>query len=291
MLKRTIAALLILSGCAAPQNIAIKPMPREKFVVYYDKKVPVDSFKEYNLVVFDATRHPDFTALQPKTTVLGYVSIGEVHNFDELLPELRAENAILAKNSTWNSYIVDVRNKTWRNYILKEKIPALVKAGFDGVMIDTVDSAIAFETPDASQYAGMYYSAATLIHDIRRHYPDLKIMINRGFALLDALDGDIDYVLAESVYAKIDPKTSRPSVWDESEQKPVVALLHRAMKNNPQLKVYTLDYWDISDVQGINSIYQTQRSRGFIPYVATPDLRSYHAEPMQAGVVSSPSRG
>lgn len=291
MLKRILAVLLIVSACAAPQKTAITPAPSEKFVVYYDKKVPVDSFKEYDLVVFDATRHPDFAALQPKTTVLGYVSIGEVHNFDELLPELRAENAILAKNNVWDSYIVDVRNKTWRNYILKEKIPALVKAGFDGVMIDTVDSAIAFETPDAPQYAGMYYSAATLIHDIRRNYPDLKIMINRGFALLDALDGDVDYVLAESVYAKIDPKTSRPSVWDESEQKPVVALLHRAMKNNPQLKVYTLDYWDISDVQGINSIYQTQRSRGFIPYVATPDLRSYHAEPMQAGVVSSPSRG
>lgn len=291
MLKRTMATLLILTGCAAPQKVAIKPASQEKFVVYYDKKVPVESFKNYDVVVFDGEHHPNFSSLQPKTTVLGYVSIGETHGFDAKLPELLNAKAVLAKNSAFDSYTVDVRNKTWRNYILKEKIPALIKAGFDGVMIDTVDSAIAFETPDAPQYAGMHYSAAQLIKSIHHEYPDLKIMVNRGFALLDSIANDVDFVLAESSLATRDPQTSRPTFFEESAQKPIVALLHRAMKNNPQLKVYTLDYWDISDVQGINSIYQTQRSRGFIPYVTTPDLRSYHAEPMQAGVVSSPSRG
>lgn len=290
MLKRAVAASLIVCGCGITQP-STQPIPQEKFAIYYDKILPADYFKEFDLVVFDAEFYPDFASLQPRTTVLGYVSVGEVHGFDKILPQLRMENAVLAKNSEWDSYTVDIRNKTWRQYLLKEKIPALVRAGFNGVMIDTVDSALAFETRDNPQYTGMYFSGAQLIHQIRRDYPQLKIMVNNGYALIDAISHDIDYVLAESAFAKFDKMTKHYSIWDESAQKPIVTLLHRAMKNNPQLKVYTLDYWDNSDVQGINLIYQTQRQRGFIPYVTTPDLRSAHKEPAQANVVVSPSRG
>jgi hypothetical protein len=58
-----------------------------------------------------------------------------------------------------------------------------------------------------------------------------------------------------------------------------VGKLNEAKRLNPNLKVFTLDYWDPADVDGVRALYREQRARGFAPYVSTPRLDRVIAEP------------
>lgn len=283
--KRILTFLMVMTGCASPPPSATLTRPYdadtastgERWIAYYDEKAPIDHFSDYDLVVFDTEHHPDFQRLQPKTMVLGYLSIGEVHGHSPYVNELKAAGAILSKNPKWDSYVVDPRNKKWRDILLKQKIPAILAAGFDGLMLDTIDSPLNVDSGTHEEEA-IYVASASLIRDIRTQFPTMKLMLNRGFELLGPVGKDIDYVLAESTFSKYDAG-KRPTIWDHSAQRPIVEMLRRAKIKNPNLKIYTLDYWDMDDVQGVQFVYQVQRLRGFIPYVASPDLRTTHAEP------------
>lgn len=305
LFQRSVAFLLMLAGCATPQKQQppgfIPPSTSsskqnwvaagERFAVYYDDKVDASSFLGYDTVVFDAEYHPNFTILQPRTTVLGYLSIGEVHGHSPHVNDLRVAGAIMSRNPKWDSYIVDPRNRAWRDLVLNQKIPAIVAAGFDGLMLDTIDSPLNLDASSAEDQA-IYAASIQLIRDIRAQFPHMKIMVNRGFEILDPIAGSIDCALAESTFSKYEPDTRRkPEIWDHSAQRPIVEMLRRAKQKNPALKIYTLDYWDMNDVEGVQFVYQVQRMRGFIPYVATPDLRTNHAEPIVPPSSPSSLRG
>ena len=47
----------------------------------------------------------------------------------------------------------------------------------------------------------------------------------------------------------------------------------------PQVRIFTIDYWDPRDPAGQRRIYAQQRRNGFIPYVATVDLQHVVPEP------------
>ena len=290
--KRSVTFLLMLAGCAAPQNQSptlarppeagqnwVSEQQGQRWIAYYDKEAPTEHFKDYDLVVFDPEHHPAFHTLKPRTEVLGYLSIGEVHGHSPYVNDLKAAGAIISRNPKWDSYVVDPRSKEWRDLILTKKIPAMVAAGFDGLMLDTIDSPLNVDSGKKDEEA-IYVASVKLIRDIRTHFPNMKIMLNRGFEILGPVSGYLDYVLAESTFAKYEDDGKTPVIWEHSAQRPIVEMLRRANRKNPQLKIYTLDYWDMNDVQGVKFVYQVQRMRGFIPYVASPDLRSTHAEPM-----------
>lgn len=120
----------------------------------------------------------------------------------------------------------------------------------------------------------MQDSAASLIHEIRAANPRMKIMVNRGFAILPVISHDIDYVLAESIYSRTDVSTGQSELFPPITYSQVAEQLRDATVNARRLQVFTLDYWNTNDVNGLERIYAAQRAKGFIPYVTTPDLRS-----------------
>jgi len=273
-LQRSLACLLLLAGCAGPQ----KAVRHERWVPYYDVKVPVGQFSDYDLIVFDAKHYVDFTSLKPKTTVLAYISLGEINAYSDYVAELQGTNAIVKKNPNWPAFIMDVRHPRWRQIILEEQIPDLIAKGFDGIMIDTADSALALDNASDKRYYGMTAACVSLIREIHEKYPDLKIMLNRGFPLLHEVGDIIDYTLAESVMTTYDAHNNKHRVTKPSEHMPIYETLRLAQARNPRLKIYTLDYWNMNDVKGVQFIYQEQRKRGFIPHVTSPDLRTFYDE-------------
>lgn len=285
--QRALTVLLMLAGCSTPQKSSPPvAMQGDRWVAYYDKNMPVDAFLEYDLVVFEPSRHVDFARLKPRTTVLGYLSIGEVHGHSDLLESLREQKAVIRHNPLWDSYVVDVRSDAWRDSILNDQIPAILAKGFDGLMLDTIDSALATESTSDVRYFGIHTASAQLIHEIRQKFPTIKIMLNRGFPLWHEVAGDIDYALAESVQTHYDAIRNIHKLTPASAHNPLFETMRLARARNPHLKIYTLDYWNMNDVNGVEFIYQAQRSRGFIPYVSSPDLRTFYSEPGTAATDS-----
>jgi uncharacterized protein (TIGR01370 family) len=274
--KQSLAALLCLVGCT--------PTPRppgdiKHWAVYYDDALPASAFKGMDLVIFDRRYHPKFESLKGKAHVLAYVSAGEVYDDVPERKILAKSKVLLGQNPRWKSHAVDLTSPEWREMVL-DYVDDAVKRGFDGVMLDTLDSPLHWaETKAPERLDTMREAAASLVAGIRLRHPKVKIMVNRGFTVLPAIAPDIDYVLAESILTNTDVSTGQFSMFSPNTYHQAATQLHRVVALAPHLQVLTLDYWNQDDVNGLESIYAMQRASGFVPYVTTPDLKRYTPEP------------
>ena len=78
--------------------------------------------------------------------------------------------------------------------------------------------------------------------------------------------------LGESVYADYDFEKKKYGKVDSDTYALQVKWLREAMKKNPNLEIYTLDYADPDDRNAIADIYKVERGNGFRPYVGTVEL-------------------
>jgi uncharacterized protein (TIGR01370 family) len=253
-----------------------KEKKETRWVAYYGHSEKSESFLPYDVVVFDADKHPSLSPLINRNKVLlGYISLGEIENYRPFYAEIKAKGIILAENPNWpGNFALDVRHPAWRKLILEEIIPSLIRAGFNGIMLDTVDSAIALEQQDPKKYAGMAKATVEIIKAIRMHYPRLHIMLNRGFEILPEVSGDIDMFLAETIFTTHDFKTQKAGFVADNIYQSLVELLKKQQAANPRLQIFTLDYWPTKDDAALQKITKAQRDNGFIPQVSTVHLQS-----------------
>ena len=277
-LKNMVAALLCLTGCApAPKIAGVTPI--KSWAIYYDKKLPAKTFKDVDLVVFDRRHYPDFASLKGKTIVLGYVTGGEEYDHSPNVKMLKDKNLILMQNERWKSYMIDITALEWQQMVL-DQVDDADKKGFDGVMIDTLESPLYWAaTREPARLPAMRQAAVDLIHTIRKSHPHMKIMVNRAFDVLPDVAVDIDYSLAESILTNTDVSTGQFGLNSPDTYHQVAEQLQNVVALAPHLQVFTLDYWKQDDVKGLERIYAEQRANGFIPYVNTPALNSYTPEP------------
>ncbi len=273
-------ALLALFCCASCAPTPAPGPKLERWAVYYDHTLPSSAFTEYDLVVFDRQHHPKLAPLLDRDiTVLAYVSGGEIAQDAPFLTKLKGSGAILAHNATWDSHVVDLTYAAWRSRVLEQVADAEAK-GFSGIMLDTLDSPLHYAAEKGKELGEANRLAAIqLVRDIRTTYPAMKLMMNRGLAILPEVSEQLDFILAESVLAETNVSTGQSRLFSPNTYRQVVAQLHAAQRQSPQLKIYTLDYWNKDDVDGIQLLYALQRAHGFAPYVTSPDLRQLSPEP------------
>jgi len=254
------------------------PAP-QRWAIYYAAEAEPIAFAPYDTVVLDGDRHPAVGPLVERgKTVLGYLSLCEVADSRAYFRDVEAEGLLLGEHATWRgSHYIDIRDARWSRRVIEDLIPRLVRRGFTGVFLDTLDDAAFLDRQPGRQ--GMREAAVRLVKAIRRHYPSLMVMMNRGYDLLPAVERDIDAVLAESLYGTYDFATKRYRRVAAADSATQVALLTAARSRRPALRLYALDYWDPADADGIASLYRSARSAGFVSYVATIELDRLVAEP------------
>ena len=252
-----------------------------RWLVYYSDEAEFTEFQDYSLLVLDSEFHPPLLPLADRgKTLLGYISIGEVEHFRPHFEDVKADGILLQENKYWKgSYFVDLRDPRWTSRVIEELVPEVLRKGFHGLFLDTIDNPIYLEESEPERFKGMIAAAADLIRTIRYHYPRIKIMLNRGYALLPDIGGDIDYVLGESVYADYSFEDDVYGLVEHETYRYQVDMLAEAKARNPGLRIMTLDYWDPADTDGIREIYEEQRDNGFEPYVSTIELNKIIPEP------------
>ncbi len=253
----------------------------EKWVVYYSDKAPIEAFNPYSLIVLDTDYHPPLRALKERgKTLLGYISLGEVEKYRHWYKDVKKEGILLKENENWpGSFMVDVRDPRWTKRVIEKLIPQILHKGFDGLIFDTLDNPGILEEENPSKYRGMKDAAAHLVKAIRLHYPDIPIMMNRGYSILPMVANDITFIMAEDNVTTYDFKNEKYLMQPKGVFEEQLKILQEAKNINPKLGLYALDYWDPGDKETIKQIYEINRKHGLNPYVATIKLNEIVPEP------------
>lgn len=244
-----------------------------RFVVYYGT-ADVPELYNHDIAVLDSeVGAPILRKFGSGTTLLGYLSLGEAHLGRGYADELDRRGLLLGRNANWpDARFIDVREKRWTAMVLNQLVPAILARGFRGLFIDTLDSCAFLEQQDAVRFAGMGRAAGDLVRAVRRAFPRIPIMVNRGYAVLEQIASDIDMVLGESVHTTYDPVTKSYVRVAPADVRWQLDRLNEARRLSPSIRLFSLDYWSPDDPAGLARVYAEARVNGLVPYVATIDL-------------------
>ena len=215
---------------------------------YYDYKVP-DEFNLYDLVVVQND------IKKVRKNYIAYVSIGEQYK--------PIKKWLLGKNKNWNSFVLDLRKREYQDYLLK-KMKNLNK--FQGFFFDTLDS-YQLVLPKKS-WKSYEEAEVAFIKRVKKLYPDKKIILNRGFEIIDRVKNDVFAVVAEGMFYGFNGKKF-VEVPKEGREWLIAKLNHIKSLG---IKVVVIDYFDGKDFKKAKEIAKKIEKVGFIPYVTNPEL-------------------
>ena len=239
-------------------------------IVYYGKDIsyPLVGIHDYIIVQpqnINPYRH-GFDLY--KKNIYAYISIGELDRDTKIHNDLNS-SWIRAYNKTWNSDVLDITDKEYQEFIFSHQIEPEIKRGFQNFFFDTLDSYYFYaKKPQEIQKARE--ALADFINEFHRRYPKAKLVINRGFDILDQVHNAITAVLFESYYSGLDEKLRYKEVSKED----------RAWLDNKleKAKSYGLDIIAVdynTNEKEAKQIAKKLQQKGFIPYVADKHLLTY----------------
>lgn len=235
----------------------------EDYVVYYGAG-RLEDLARFDLAIIDrGTLTPgEVVDLRSRgTLVVAYLSVGEIQPSDPRVTSGEVPQSwILGKNENWGSLFVDASQPGWRD-LMTEEAGSLLDYGFDGVFLDTVDTAIDV-APETMP--GMI----ELIEALRATYPDALLVQNRGFRIAELVAADIDALMFEDLSTGYDFDAGEYTRVDNSaEAEEMVALRDRT-----DLPILALDYADAADDKTAARAVKIAQSYGFIPAVSVIQL-------------------
>ncbi len=167
-------------------------------------------------------------------------------------------------NGDWGSYYTDPGNPAWQQIVINE-VQRLVDAGNDGIFMDTVDS--------VDRFPETFNAMCDLILRIREEFPDLKMVLNRGFTVVPTLYEALDGVMFElfSTYYNLD--IFKYDVLDQSSvqfmyNRSAGVSIVNAVRQKKYFPVFGLEYYPRDGFAADKQIiYDTDWEFDFIPYL------------------------
>jgi len=231
---------------------------------YYGRK-EVGRLSAHDLVILeDRNRKPeqDVKPLQERGVVaVAYISVGEDTEVREGATWYfdRDKDGKPDRNKVWNSWFADAADPSWRNDRLNEARRLIEGRGYDGLFLDTVDT--------AALYPNSLEGMVELIHQFREQFPDAVIVVNQGLGFIGRYAPYVDAVMIESftLSYNFDDRTyfvRNPSSLDHSFRRITRDLLP-ALKSHP-LKVLVLDYCGPNDLDAMQIGIDRATTFGFL---------------------------
>jgi uncharacterized protein (TIGR01370 family) len=210
----------------------------------------------------------------PSATIrLAYVSVGEADARRPYWPSVRDQPFLVEPNPEWPDNVrVDIRDPRWQQVLLGEEVAPLMQRGFDGLMLDTIDTAPYLESKDPGRFAGSRQALRDWLRRLREAFPRAIIAANGSEALADAAPF-VDAFVIEGVFAMYDPgrRTYRPTTDAERTWKLGAIARARAVAPRP---VFSIEYADVGDVALARWAFQESVNHGFRPYVGVRYLNT-----------------
>lgn len=195
------------------------------------------------------------------TEVFAYLSVGE-YDGQTLPAELIA--AAATRNRNWNSHVMDLSSPAWKQY-LTEKAGAYMVKGFDGLFLDTLDSYYLFsETP--TDINNQRLALIDIINDLSGSDTNSKIILNRGFEIIERLNAPITAVVAESLYNSYHPVDGSYRKVTPTDSKWLIGQLDNIKKLG--IEAIVIDYIPARDREAQKNAAKRLIKEGYTPYIS-----------------------
>lgn len=212
----------------------------DNYVIYYGYQFSsaiIEKLKTYNLVIINPLEEGANDARKKLQAagvkVYAYSSSVEIPSYDtELLDSINEDEKLKINDITlthWESNeLGDLRQLSYRNKIISQITNRISSIGYDGVFIDTLDDLenmsdilkennVKVSSTDA-YVLEMEVAGIDFLKELKNANPNLSIIQNRGFQLLDkGAGGLVDAVLYEDICrsADIDYYNSIKAILDK----------------------------------------------------------------------------
>lgn len=241
-----------------------------------DYAVSQKDVQSFEMAILDSDSHPDLSLFSHKTILIGYLSVGEAESYRYYWDKIKDDDFILDENPNWkDNYFVDIRSEKWMNLIVFDLIPRIIANGFDGIMLDTLDTAEYLEDNFDSKYNGAKKSLVGLIAKIRETYPELLIISNGGLSLMDDIAINLDAALIEDVNMSYDFNNKKYVATPKNDKKYKLSILS-SLITKYQLPVFNIDYVSKVDKKNRRKLLKLNLAQGFKPYLAEKDLNEIY---------------
>lgn len=270
--------LMLFAGCVGlprPSGKRTALRDAQRWLCYYGDDRNVLTLDGLDLLVLDADSLGPLTPEDKGDTLcLAYLSVGEANDYRWYWKDIQDAPWVLRENPDWEGdYLVDPRSREWQKLVVEGVAPLLVEAGYDGFMLDTVDTVAMLLHEDSVKYAGVEQGMADLIIRLRKAYPDMIILPNRGWETLPLTQNAVDGLLVESVRSMYDFRRSRSRRLTHDERAWIDNRLNAPALQG--LPVFALDYVDPPNPLEAESVFRELQALGYRPLISTLDLMHY----------------
>jgi uncharacterized protein (TIGR01370 family) len=228
--------------------------------------------RDAQMVVLSGDPRIPIQDFPPSTIRLAYLSVGEADTRRPYWPTIQGQAFLIEPNPNWPGVRVDVRDPRWQDILLTEELPPLIARGYDGVMLDTIDTVPYLETKDPARFAGSRQALRDCLRRLREAYPHAVFIANGSDALVDVAPF-VDGFVVEGVFALYDPGRKEYRETTEVERNWKLGAIARAQAGGPR-PVFTIEYADVGDTRLASWAAQESFRHGFHPYVGVRDLNT-----------------
>lgn len=242
-------------------------------MLYYGENIsyPMVGIHEYIIVQPQKTNHFTHGFSLYKKSLYAYVSIGEIHASTEEYGGIKKE-WILARNEAWDSEVLDISNPECQEYLFSHLIEPRIAEGFENFFFDTLDSYQLYAKTDKERQKQVEALSA-FIHTFHARYPQSKLILNRGFELIDSVHDAVEAVLFESYYRGLGGSELGYKKVSDGDREWLDIQIEKIKSYN--LDVISVEYLPTEEMDKAQSVAEKILQKGMIPYIANRELDIY----------------
>ena len=238
--------------------------------MFYGENPPWDELHAFDAVVVETLHVPDPKLhADARTTLFAYVAVGEVSPERAYLKAIPAAWK-LEQNSDWGSVVLDQSQPAWPVFFAERVIKPLWEAGYRGFFLDTLDSYQLYTKAEAEkgrQEAGL----VAVIRELKKRYPQAKLIFNRGFEILPQVHREVYAVAAESLFRRWNAAQQEYVAVPPNDREWLLGQLNH-IHQKYRLPVLSIDYVPPGQRDLARATAAKISDLGFVPWVTNPQL-------------------
>lgn len=245
------------------------------WLCYYGDDRRVLGAQGFELLILEPEAIGDLDAADKAGRIcVGYMSVGEAERNRWFYPDIKDKAWVLDANPDWpDSRLVDMRSPEWRELIVDSVASAIMEAGYDGFILDNVDTAEALLRRDPELYVGADDAMVELIRDLHATYPEAVIIANGGLSIVPRVAEALDAMMYEGTVSTWKENDDGTYSYGEITPQQKTWLRPRLRRVKAAgLPILSLEYADPDNAAEQKAVWDEVKKSGNNPFISVREL-------------------